>query len=413
MRGETSVAESKLGYYHANHWKSRVLNILWWLTAGILVLWGRALKWQLEPSLLEFSLSIVVWLVCSLAVTEVLCLAGRRIQILERSLALQTILGSLGHFLGSCALVGLLMLGMQFEPFTVDCPSFDDALHLLQTGCALDQTGVDCKDAMTCARYVAHQSDTALLLIVVLLLTAWIPTAASIAHLFRTQRLETDAVNARNALVEAKLNSVKNQVNSHFVFNALNSILTAIEDGSGGAGRMVMDLSRLLRESLETSTSVDSFAAEFERLQLYLRIEKYRFEDELTLSFRIQEGVFRYRCLPMTIQPLVENAVKHGMRTGKLPLHITIEAEVEDRMLKVTVINDGYLQTVHDKSHDSAVSSALIRQDAGVGVSLLRERLAIAYGMDWAFELTETTVNGISKVNACVSWPAEIVREEA
>ena len=82
-----------------------MLNGLWWGTAGLLVLWGRASKWSLQLSLLEFVATALVWTMCALLVTELMLLAGRLVGLLEYSLPKQMVVGSLGHGAGTVALL--------------------------------------------------------------------------------------------------------------------------------------------------------------------------------------------------------------------------------------------------------------------------------------------------------------------
>lgn len=384
--------------------KGRFLNVLWWLTAGLLVLWGRAIKWSLAPSALEFVTAAVAWTLCTVLVTEAMCVAGRRVHLLDRSLAVQMALGSLGHVVGTLALLGLLMSASQWEPFTEVCPAWTVGLSDVEAACSGSKDSLACLNMSRCFGYAAQLSDTGILMIVGLLFTAWIPTASSVAHLFRTQRIERESSMARTALAEAKLQSVRHQVNSHLVFNALNSILSAVEDGSERAGEMIIDLSQLLRNSLDSGPTLNSLGHEFERLSLYLRIEKSRFENDLVVSIEFPDELKTLRCLPMTIQPLVENAIKHGFRSGALPLHVHMEGAVVDGRVSVSVFNCGALE-----KSDKPVSHSQGFQGTGVGLGLLEQRLEAAFGDRWGLALVEESHEGIPRIRATVEWPAEEV----
>ena len=389
-----------------NPWsKGRLLNVLWWMTAGLLVLWGRAQKWSLEPSLTEFVTAAVVWTICAVIVTEGLCVAGRKVQLLERSLLQQMVLGSLGRGVGTVLLLGLLLAASQGEPFATVCPELTVLWSDVEAVCAHGQGAAQCIELTRCFGYTAQLSDQGILLIVALLLTAWIPTAASVAHLFRTQRIETEASVATTALAEAKLQSVRHQVNSHLVFNALNSILVAVEDKSERAGGMIMDLSQLLRNSLDSGPALDSLGNEFERLCLYLRIEKSRFEDELVLTFSFSDELKPLRCLPMTIQPLVENAIKHGFRSGATPLRVHMEAEIVEDRVRVTILNCGRLDNGTEGGDTISIGP-------GVGLDLLRRRLQAAFDDRWALTLVQTYYEESPTVRATVEWPVQDVGVE-
>lgn len=389
--------------------QGRMLNALWWSTAGLLVLWGRASKWSLQPTVIEFITSAIIWTICAILVTEVLSVAGRKVRLLEHSLPRQMLFGSIGHIVGTVMLVGLLFGMSHFEPFTETCLTTRIDWQDVQAACNLDAQSQSCTVLTRCFGYGAQASDAGMLLIVGLLVTAWIPTASSIAHLFRTQRIETEAVNARTALAEARLQSVRHQVNSHLVFNALNSILAAIEDQSDRAGEMVIDLSELLRNSLDAAPSEYSLGKEGERLCLYLRIEKSRFEDDLAVSYRMPESLRSLRCLPMTIQPLVENAIKHGFRSGAVPLSVFVDAVIDGGFVRVSVTNSGRLGASTFDEHLVASGAEQDRAGTGLGLGLLKQRLEAAYGDDWLLELVEEHEGDKVSVRATVAWPAEEV----
>ncbi len=253
----------------------------------------------------------------------------------------------------------------------------------------------------------SEEADTAsglvsVALVVVLTFLAWVPAAMLVGQLQRFGEAEREILRARAETTETELRAVRQQVNSHLVFNGLNSILVAIEEGSPRAAAMVLDLSRLLRQSLETLPHMGTLGDELARLELFTRIAKSRFEDDLRVDLDVREGLRPLPCLPMVLQPLLENAIKHGLPRSGQPLFIEVRAEHHDGELIVRVTNDGLLE-----SSDAAASESdeRTRSSGGFGLRATRHRLAQAYGAAAELALSPSTVSGDRRVTATIRWP--------
>lgn len=140
----------------------------------------------------------------------------------------------------------------------------------------------------------------------------------------------------------AQLQMLRYQLNPHFLFNSLNSIRALILEDQGKARDMITELSELLRYSLIGKNNGDvALSEELKALEHYFAIEKKRFEDSLQVQFEIDPQAEDFPIPSFLIHPLVENAVKYGMKTSPMPLRIKIEAQVKDRTLELTVRNSG------------------------------------------------------------------------
>lgn len=176
-------------------------------------------------------------------------------------------------------------------------------------------------------------------------------------------------------LAETKLSVLRNQLQPHFLFNALNSISSIIDDNKEASQDMIADLSHLLRNSLQTDFSQRiSLEEELIILNSYLNIEKRRFEHQLIFEESIHPETLLHPVLPFMLQPLVENAIKHGFSSGISKLKIKIDALFQDNYLVVRVANNG----------------APLAQDAvGVGIQNLKERLVNGYNQNFQFILEQ------------------------
>ena len=191
----------------------------------------------------------------------------------------------------------------------------------------------------------------------------------------RTAQLE------RN-LVQAELNSLRLQLQPHFLFNALNTISATMYADPAAADEMLDQLSTLLRASLKTvRTDEASLAEEREVLEAYLAILRARFGDRLSIRLKIDEASRQALVPSMMLQPLVENAVRHGGLEQRSTLQVTVRSEVRDERLRLWIEDDGpgAGQVECDDRFEGD-------QLGGVGLGGLRERLRLIYGDDQSLE---------------------------
>jgi sensor histidine kinase YesM len=200
----------------------------------------------------------------------------------------------------------------------------------------------------------------------------------------RARRLEVAAARLSEQLTRAQLDTLRAQLNPHFLFNSLNSVAVLARRGQvADVERMVTRLADLLRHSLESSrTQLVTLRVELEAVRRYLDIEQVRFGDRLLVDVHADAALLDAMVPSFLLQPLVENAVRHGPVDTRTPLHIGVEATGDDRRLTITVTDDG----------------AGIRDftDAGEGVGLAntRARLRGLYGDDASLTLSSGNGGG-------------------
>ncbi len=195
-------------------------------------------------------------------------------------------------------------------------------------------------------------------------LTGWSALYFGIKH-WRAWQAERDTALEAVALAnKAQLEMLRYQLNPHFLFNALNSIRASIDEDSSRAKQMITRLSNFLRYSLLDNNEKEVLLSEeIEAVQNYLAIEKIRFEEKLEVSFDVEEAARNFRVPCFLLNPLVENAVKHGLNSAAKPLVIRISARLKNDALFLEVANTGGLQ-------------ANGREDGtGIGLKNVRERL--------------------------------------
>jgi sensor histidine kinase YesM len=140
---------------------------------------------------------------------------------------------------------------------------------------------------------------------------------------------------------EAQVRALRYQINPHFLFNTLNAIAALVRDAPARAEEMVVQLSDFFRRSLSVNPMEDvALSEEVELQRLYLEIERTRFPDRLRFEVELGDGSAEARVPPLLLQPLVENAVKHGVARSEGPTAIRIRARLDGPVLEIVVEND-------------------------------------------------------------------------
>jgi two-component system LytT family sensor kinase len=171
----------------------------------------------------------------------------------------------------------------------------------------------------------------------------------------------------------AQLQMLRYQLNPHFLFNALNSVRALIQEDKRLAKEMITELSEFLRYSLVHRDHHNvPLREELDAIRHYLSIEKKRFEDKLKVTFNIDRQAEEYPVLSFLIHPLVENAIKYGMKTSPMPLTLHIEAAVDHENLRILITNSG---SWHSLSNDGKEN----HEGTGTGLVNVRTRLKNAY----------------------------------
>ncbi len=183
----------------------------------------------------------------------------------------------------------------------------------------------------------------------------------------------------REVLKETELNMLKSQINPHFLFNSLNSISSLTITNPDKARDMVIKLSDFLRYSVShNATSFTTLEKEMVNIRHYLEIEKVRFGDKLLFSFNLAGDCAAHQIPVMLLQPLFENAIKHGVYESTEQVSIVMDCVYKAGYLEISIVND-------------FDPNAHARKGTGIGLKNIRERLRLLYKND---KLLRTAVEG-------------------
>lgn len=202
---------------------------------------------------------------------------------------------------------------------------------------------------------------------------------------------EVRATRLEAQLAQAQLQALKMQLHPHFLFNTLHSISALIHKDPDAADKMIARLGDFLRLTLENSGMQEvPLCQELEFLKCYLEIERIRFKDRLTVQMDIEPRTLNARLPNLILQPIVENAIRHGISTRTSPGRIEIGAKRLNGSLQVAVTDNG-----PGLPSDSNTGS-IVKE--GVGLSNTEARLKQLYGEDHRLDLANTSKGGLTVI---------------
>jgi two-component system LytT family sensor kinase len=209
------------------------------------------------------------------------------------------------------------------------------------------------------------------------------------------QEVRESALKSAAMAHEAQLKMLRYQLNPHFLFNTLNAISTLVlEQNTELANRMVTKLSSFLRYSLDNDPMQKiTLEQELQALQLYLDIEKVRFEERLSLQLDIEDPAKDALIPSLLLQPLIENAIKYGIARAEGGGNLSISAKVFAGDLLIEISDDG---------PGCELINGHIPEANGVGMANTRERLATIYGSTHSIKLSKTEPHGLT---ICIRIP--------
>jgi hypothetical protein len=175
---------------------------------------------------------------------------------------------------------------------------------------------------------------------------------------------------------QAELRALQAQINPHFLFNSLNTLYGTIDRSNAEARRLVLNLADVFRYLLRSDRTLIAIEEELRIVRAYLEIEQLRLGAKLRTEIHVEDAALRATIPLLSVQPLVENAVKHGVapRTGMGFVRLDITSRLD--MLAVTVSNSG-------ECDSSALSAS--GADSGIGLANVRRRLELCYGEESSF----------------------------
>ncbi|PTX63956.1 histidine kinase [Kordia periserrulae] len=216
----------------------------------------------------------------------------------------------------------------------------------------------------------------------------WIVSYVAIKSIARMQRNKIDRLRLEASLKESQLNTLKGQLNPHFMFNSLNNIRGLMLEDVDKSREMLTRLSEMLRYSLNMN-KVDAIqiAQELETVENYIALSKIQLEDRLHYEKEVDASLLQIKIPPMILQMLVENAIKHGISDQKKGGKIKLLVATNNEEIILQVNNTGSLKSTTDSTQ--------------IGVDNISKRLELLYGENATFTLKEVE----NEVQAVIKIP--------
>lgn len=219
---------------------------------------------------------------------------------------------------------------------------------------------------------------------------AVVGTHAALRWHDRWQEESLRATQLREDLAQASLQALRAQINPHFLFNAMNSVVALIARDPALAREMLVRLSELLRATLSAGDAQETtLAQELELTARYLELEQVRFADRLTVEWTIAPDLGEWRVPAFALQPLVENALRHGLAHRTEPGVVGISARADDDALELRVRDDG---------PDARAVKRAESNGSGTALKNLRARLTRLYGGDASLTLQPRSEGGMEAI---------------
>jgi hypothetical protein len=202
---------------------------------------------------------------------------------------------------------------------------------------------------------------------------------------------ETRAVQLEKSLAEARLQALELQLQPHFLFNTLNAVSALVRTGqTDQALAMIAGLSDLLRYALDRAGAPNvAVEEEAEMLRRYLEIQRLRFADRLTFDIAIDASAARAAVPVLLLQPLAENAIRHGIAQSAGPGRVTLRVSRDDGVLRIAMFNSGRLAIGHAP---------------GIGLANTTARLRELYGSAQRFDLRDSAAGVTAEI--VIPWSA-------
>jgi hypothetical protein len=194
---------------------------------------------------------------------------------------------------------------------------------------------------------------------------------------------EQASLSLRAELARARLASLEEQLHPHFLFNCLGAVTELTHEAPVAAARMIRQLSSIIRFAVNRQGSEVTVGDELTALEDYIDVQRTRFSDWLTIEIRIEPGARDLLMPPLVLQPLVENALRHGLVRRDMPGAIVVTGAERDGQLVLEVRDNGV-----------GLSGGQL-SGRGIGTMNLRDRLAALYGEDARLTLFEDAAGGV------------------
>ncbi len=232
------------------------------------------------------------------------------------------------------------------------------------------------------------------------------------AYMAQIQRLMDDIVVEEEQKRKNELDALQAQINPHFLYNTLDSIVWMIEgEKYEDAVYMITQLASFFRMSLNRGKSIITIENEIRQAKAYLNIQKIRYKNAFIDTFEIEEGLENYLTVKLVIQPILENAIYHGIKESEMDGEIRIRGWRDGNDICICVSDNGYGMTEEEVSDilNAAKRKKVVKHGSGVGLINVDQRLRLQFGQGYGLHVESVMDEGTS---VTIRIPAILATEE-
>lgn len=197
---------------------------------------------------------------------------------------------------------------------------------------------------------------------------------------------------------EADIKTLQAQIKPHFLYNTLDTMRwMAEEHGAKDVVLLITALTRLFRISLSRGHEIIPLADELSHVECYLYIQKVRYEEKLNYTIDCPEGLSAYRINKLVLQPLVENAIYHGIKQKRGIGHIAVTVREQDDLLRIEIADDGAgMPQAHCDTLNASLSSSSMEYDHGYGIFNVNDRIRLSHGEKYGLSYRINELGGVT-----------------
>ena len=203
--------------------------------------------------------------------------------------------------------------------------------------------------------------------------------------------LKEELNNRIRLLKKARSIALQSQINSHFLFNTLENIkwkVMEFTNGENEGSHMISNLSKLLRIGLNTKEYMNTLEKEIEHIKIYLEIQKIRYEDRFEVIYNIEDETLETMLPKITLQPIVENAIYHGIKPTNKKCILTIKSFVLRDKVFIEISDDGIGMDEDKCSYiNNELKTEYIKEENHIGIKNVNQRIKLSFGEDYGIEI--------------------------
>jgi two-component system sensor histidine kinase YesM len=226
------------------------------------------------------------------------------------------------------------------------------------------------------------------------------------------QNLKGELEERMDLLKKARSIALQSQINSHFLFNTLENIKWKVMEFTNGENEgsiMISNLSKLLRIGLNTKDYMNTLDKELQHVRIYLDIQKVRYEDKFEVIYDIEEVTLPAILPKITLQPIVENAIYHGIKPSDKKCILTIKAYILEENLIIEIIDNGVgIEEEKCRVINNELQTEYIKEENHIGIKNVNQRIKLSFGEKYGIEI-KSKINLGTRIVMSIPYTKEFI----